>query len=317
MSLPRISIITPCLNRARFIREAVESVLNQGYPDFEHIIVDGGSTDGTLTVLEKYPHLRVISEPDKGMYDAINKGLHFARGAVIGLLNSDDLYAAGSLRTVAERFSHDASAQAVVGGAEVFLDEDGERRVIRSNPAIWPDEFWWRVVAGSPVSNAWFFRRRVFQEIGYFNDSYRYVADREFLIRVGLAGVRPLPLSQVLYRYRCHNDSATITALDSRLRERGLFRMRVLSEGVRMLESFLRGEKIPAEAQRYFRFAHSEQCYKLAATALYHRCWKEAMGAIKEGWRYDAGWPFVFIRLFLSRLREEWSFTVRSSSAST
>jgi len=194
MSLPRISIITPCLNRARFIREAVESVLNQGYPDFEHIIVDGGSTDGTLTVLEKYPHLRVISEPDKGMYDAINKGLHFARGAVIGLLNSDDLYAAGSLRTVAERFSHDASAQAVVGGAEVFLDEDGERRVIRSNPAIWPDEFWWRVVAGSPVSNAWFFRRRHRRPVLRADRSHTY----HHLLYLGLSPVQSVMIIHVV-----------------------------------------------------------------------------------------------------------------------
>ena len=74
-----ISIITPSFNRCGMITQAIESVLAQNYPHFEHIIVDGGSTDGTLDILSKYSHLKIISEPDKGMYDALNKGLNIAR----------------------------------------------------------------------------------------------------------------------------------------------------------------------------------------------------------------------------------------------
>lgn len=302
MTLPRISIITPCFNRARFIREAVESVLSQRYANFEHVVVDGGSTDGTLQILREYSHLRLISEPDEGMYDAINKGLRLAQGEIIGLLNSDDLYPPDSFALVAEAFSKNPEAEAVVGGAEVFLDERGQRKIVRSNTTIQPEEFWFRLVEGSPVSNAWFFRRRVFESVGYFNPSYRYVADREFLIRVGLAGVRPVPISHVLYLYRSHRDSATLSDADLRLRERGLFRIKILLEGIRMFESFLENREIPPNVREHLRCAHGEKCYKLAATALYHRCFRHAAQALRHGFHYNPFWPAVFIRLALRRL---------------
>ncbi|MBA4385687.1 MAG: glycosyltransferase, partial [Anaerolinea sp.] len=91
MKPPKISVITPSLNRAGMIADAIESVLAQNHPHFEHIIVDGGSTDGTLEMLTKYPYLHVISGKDRGMYDAINRGLEIARGEIICFLNSDDL----------------------------------------------------------------------------------------------------------------------------------------------------------------------------------------------------------------------------------
>ncbi len=303
MTLPRISIITPCLNRARFIREAVESALSQQYANLEHIVVDGGSTDGTLQILQEYPHLRLISEPDEGMYDAINKGLRLAQGEIIGLLNSDDLYPPGSLSLVAETFSKNPEAEAIVGGAEVFLDEGGQRKVTRSNPTIGLEEFWFRVVEGSPVSNAWFFRRRIFRNVGYFNASYRYVADREFLIRVGLAGVRPVPVPQVIYLYRSHRDSATLSDADARLRERGLFRIKVLLEGIRMFESFLENGEIPVNVRDHLRRAHGKRCYKLAATALYHRRFRHAAQAVRHGTHYNPCWVAVFALLALRRLR--------------
>ena len=92
MNQPLISIITPSYNRAEMIREAVESILVQDYPSMEHIIIDGGSTDGTLSILKQYPPLKIRTEPDNGIYDALNKGLGIANGEIIGFLNTDDFY---------------------------------------------------------------------------------------------------------------------------------------------------------------------------------------------------------------------------------
>jgi glycosyltransferase involved in cell wall biosynthesis len=95
MDVPKISIVTPSYNQARFIEDTILSVKNQDYPDFEHIIVDGGSADNTLDVLRKYENtydMRWISEPDKGQSDAVNKGFEVANGEIIGWLNSDDVY---------------------------------------------------------------------------------------------------------------------------------------------------------------------------------------------------------------------------------
>ena len=114
---PFFSIVTPCLNRAGIVESAVESALAQNYPAFEHIVIDGGSTDGTLEVLARYAHLHVISEPDRNLYDAINKGLRLARGEVVGLLNSDDRYASGAFAAAAEIFA-DPAVELVIGGAE-------------------------------------------------------------------------------------------------------------------------------------------------------------------------------------------------------
>ena len=92
----KISIITASLNRKKFIGAAIESVLAQNYPNFEHWIIDGGSSDGTLAFLKQYPHLKVLSEPDRGVYDAWNKGIARASGEVVGFLNTDDQYTPGT-----------------------------------------------------------------------------------------------------------------------------------------------------------------------------------------------------------------------------
>ena len=95
--LPRITIITPSLNQGEFIEQTIESVLSQEYPDLEYIVIDGGSSDGTLEVLRKYAgKLHWVSEPDQGQSHAINKGLRMASGDVVAYLNSDDLYELGT-----------------------------------------------------------------------------------------------------------------------------------------------------------------------------------------------------------------------------
>ena len=89
---PLISIITPSFNQGKFIEQTILSVLNQHYPNFEHIIIDGGSTDGSIEILKKYPHLIWKSEKDRGQSEALNKGFEVAKGEIIGWLNSDDVY---------------------------------------------------------------------------------------------------------------------------------------------------------------------------------------------------------------------------------
>ncbi len=106
-SYPKISIVTPSYNSAEFIEDCIQSVLKQNYPNFEHIIIDGGSTDGTVEILKKYPHLKWISEPDEGQSDALNKGFKKAEGDIIGWLNSDDVYLPGTFNKVADILSND------------------------------------------------------------------------------------------------------------------------------------------------------------------------------------------------------------------
>jgi len=121
---PRISIVTPSYNQGGFIAETIESVLSQGYPDIEHIVVDGASTDQTLDVLSQYDHLRVVSEPDNGQAEAINKGFRMATGQILGFLNSDDTLLPNALERVARDIEPSLGRHIVMGRCR-FIDEKG------------------------------------------------------------------------------------------------------------------------------------------------------------------------------------------------
>jgi glycosyltransferase involved in cell wall biosynthesis len=137
--LPTFSIITPSYNQAGFIRRTIESVLGQDYPALEYLIIDGGSTDGTLDILKEYQgRLQWISEKDRGQSDAINKGFQRATGDVFAYLNSDDLYEPGALRKVGAFFRNHPQAHWVTGQCRIIDDQDREiRRLITAYKNLW------------------------------------------------------------------------------------------------------------------------------------------------------------------------------------
>src|SRR3982750_267888 len=112
--LPLISILTPSYNQGRYIQQTITSVLAQKYPRLEHIVIDGGSTDDTVSILKRYPHLKWISEKDRGQADSLNKGLAIATGSIVGWVNSDDFYAPGVFSRISEIFE-DPDVQWLVG----------------------------------------------------------------------------------------------------------------------------------------------------------------------------------------------------------
>jgi glycosyltransferase involved in cell wall biosynthesis len=207
----KISIITPCLNRKDFIEDAIRSVLAQNFSDFEHWIVDGGSTDGTLEVLKKYRHLKVLSESDGGVYEALNKGVHRSSGDVIGFLNTDDQYTPETFSLVRATFDR-GPVLVCSGGSEIFqrtpsgIDVEMHRYVDPGRYRLSVRN----VTLGIPNINARFFRRCVFETIGVFNTSYKLSADREFLLRAALVEVPDAANEKLVYRYRWHADSLTM-----------------------------------------------------------------------------------------------------------
>lgn len=294
---PLISIITPSLNRAQFIEEAIESVLHQDYTHVEHIVVDGGSTDGTLDLLSAYPHLRVISEPDQGVYDAFNKGIRLAGGEIIGILNSDDYYGENIFSHVAELFVNDPQLDMVVGGATVFeQDSDGTPRPLERYARPKAEQASYsNIILGKPFINARFMRKDVFQRIGPFDTSYRLAADRDFLIRGVLGGIKSACLNKIACYYRRHPGSLTITPQVGQAVQRG-------REHLRIAEHYLKSRRISSEARRCLRLWHSRETSEMILLALRAGRCREAGYYVLCGWRQNAYWPWFFFSRILPRI---------------
>jgi glycosyltransferase involved in cell wall biosynthesis len=216
---PRISIVTPSLNQARYVAETIESVMAQDYPALEHIVIDGGSRDGTLDILARYPHLRVVSEPDRGQAEAVNKGFRLATGAICGILNSDDSLLPGALRRVAQEIDP-AHGRAVVMGRCRFVDERGRALGIE-HPCHFEShrrvlEVWKGHAIPQP---AVFWAREVWEACGPMDETLRSAwIDYDLFCRFSRS-YRFHVVDQVLATYRLHAESKTARASEVARRE--------------------------------------------------------------------------------------------------
>lgn len=180
----KISIITVTFNAVKTVADTLQSIASQTYGDIEHIVIDGASTDGTQKVIARYTSRisRFISEPDSGIYDAMNKGLAMATGEVIGFLNADDAYASnGVLQRVAGFMAHN-ELDAVFGDAE-FVNPAHPNRTIRRyrSNRFRPDRIAW---GWMPAHPALFLRRGVYERFGVFRTDYRIAGDFELIARI-------------------------------------------------------------------------------------------------------------------------------------
>jgi glycosyltransferase involved in cell wall biosynthesis len=208
--LPRISVVTSSYNQGRFLARTIESVLAQGYPDVEHIVVDGLSTDDTPTVLARYPHLRVIRERDRGQADAINKGFRLATGHIGCFLNSDDTLGPGALLRVAREIDP-ARGRHVVQGRCAYIDED-DRPTGEEHPSLACGhlrmlQVWKTHCVPQPAT---FWTREVWERCGPMDDSLHLALDYDLFCRFSRC-YRFHFVDQVLANYRLHGDSKTCT----------------------------------------------------------------------------------------------------------
>jgi glycosyltransferase involved in cell wall biosynthesis len=286
-----ITIITPSYNRAAMITNAIESVLAQGFPAFEHIIVDGVSTDGTLQILKQYPHLKVISEPDQGMYDALDKGLEIATGEIIGFLNTDDVYAENIFPDVARKFD-DQDVMAVAGRAIVFSElPDGKTKIVDQYSPEGRNLMECSTI-GSNFFNAWFFRRSTFDRIGRFNSNYKIVGDRDFMFRFALNDLKYTTIDDLVYRYRHHEDSLTFTKAD---RKRGWS----ADEHLAMTSFYLINQNLPDLVTKMLIQLRTRETVDMAARSIWMRNFKKFIHYSIEGSKYNAAWPLKFLQYVL------------------
>ena len=204
MALPKISIITPSLNQGEYLEETILSVINQGYPNLEYIVIDGGSTDGSVEIIKKYSD-RInywVSEKDSGQSEAINKGLRRCTGDIVTWLNSDDCYTAGTLNKVADYFSKGNFAL-LYGKSLLFGKGIKEKEIYLSNMA----DADLKCLAYTPFPQpSTFFKRQVLLEQGYLDESLHYCMDHDLFVRIVLnydiSGVE-----EIFSKYRFHETS--------------------------------------------------------------------------------------------------------------
>src|SRR4029453_1656238 len=179
---PSISVITPSFNQSRFIERTIRSVLDQRVGDVEFAIFDGGSTDGTIDILNRYDdRLRWVSRPDRGQADAVNKGIAATSGEIVGWLNSDDVYYPGALEYAIRYFKAHPNVDIIYGDANHTEEDD---RVLEPYyTADWDYEQLKEVCFVCQPSV--FFRRRVVTEHGLLNASLRFCMDYEYWLRIG------------------------------------------------------------------------------------------------------------------------------------
>lgn len=219
--LPSITVVTPCLNAAGTIRECLDSVRSQEYPALEHVVVDGGSTDGTLEILAAAPGITWFSEPDGGRPDAANKGVRMSSGHIVAWLNADDRYEPGALREVGSAFAADPGAMWATGYCRI-IDADGTevRRPITgyknfllrrwSLPLYLTQNF-----VSDPAT---FVRRAALDEVGLLSPRYHMSHDYDLWLRVA-ARWPPVVLERPLACFRMAEGSLSMAGFERQFHE--------------------------------------------------------------------------------------------------
>jgi len=211
---PSISVVTPCWNSARTIRETIDSVVNQHYVPIEHIVVDGGSKDETISVLESYPHLKWTSEMDEGHFHAMNKGIARATGDWIIILNADDCFRPGALAAVAREIQAHPDWDATFGDV-VYVDAGGGE-IYRREEAVY-DYNVLRYGINYVNHQTLFVRRTVYDRIGVYRyREYPKASCYEFTLRLGKEKCRVGHVRACLVNFRIHDN---ISSTPSGLRE--------------------------------------------------------------------------------------------------
>ena len=206
---PKISIVTPSFNQGQYIEEAIQSVLAQKYDNFEHIIIDACSTDNTIEVLKKYPHLKWTSEPDEGQSDALNKGFSKAKGDFIGWLNADDIYLPSTFDIVAQSLK-EKSIDAVYGNYK-FIDSEGKitRELISQNSKKWMSLFYCFI-----PSTTFFFKRKIIDQGIFIDKTFHIAMDKEFFAHIYYAGFNIQKVNAFFAHFRWHENNKSIDSAE-------------------------------------------------------------------------------------------------------
>lgn len=213
-----ITIITVCFNSEKTIGQTIESVLAQTFSDYQYIIVDGKSTDSTMDIVNSYQEkfekgrFKVVSEPDRGIYDAMNKGIRLAEGELIGIINSDDWYEKDALETAWHLYQDSREKNVIIYGAMRYLQEERLDRII-----YFRHEFIAERMICHPTC---FVAKKVYDQIGLFDENYRIAADHDFIWRAVEREIFFIGVDKIMANFRMGGISGVGDAEDEVLQIR-------------------------------------------------------------------------------------------------
>ena len=212
-----ITIITVCLNSSSTIKNTLNSLLNQNFTEFEYIVIEGNSNDGTLNILSDYKlkfkkkkiSYRVISENDNGIYDAFNKGIKLARGEFIGILNSDDFYEENILEVVIKNIINNKNVDIFYGFLRLIMDDGLELQTYRYRYENFLANFNSRIFSAAQHPSC-FISKKLYNNIGLYDLQYESASDYDFLLRAKLSGAKFFPIDKIITNFRLGGYSNTI-----------------------------------------------------------------------------------------------------------
>jgi glycosyltransferase involved in cell wall biosynthesis len=218
VSIPRISIVTPSYNQAAFLEATIQSVLSQDYPNLEYIVMDGGSTDGSVEIIKRYEGRLAhwVSAKDEGQADAINRGFRRATGNILAWLNSDDMYLPGTLAKIAAAMTGAAEGEVLFGNCIHINDASSE---LYGSDVIGSHEKWGIEQVDYIEQPSSFFSRSAWDKTGELAADLCYCLDWDWFIRARGKGIRFFPIPDYLSIYRLHEGHKTGSGGDVRKKE--------------------------------------------------------------------------------------------------
>ena len=286
MQRPLISIITPSFHAAGTIGETLDSVLPQLSGDVEHLLIDACSTDGTLEIAGKYPHLSIRSERDRGIYDGMNKGAALAAGEWLLFLQADDWLPAGTLDAYRKVVKESPMAEVICGSAEAVKESSGRWSTVwsvtdRDQKKLTSEN----IALGEPMINARLIKKSAFEKLGGFSLEYSLASDRDFLLRAVETGVVQQQFDAMTYCYRWHTGSSTMT-------EGNALTARLSQENLAIAKTHL--PRASSTSKRSLRRWHDRLTVQAAMNALENFQWRDLVQAYREGTAENRGWIFCF-----------------------
>lgn len=285
---PKVSIVTPSYNQASYIEEAILSVIEQDYKNIEHIVVDGGSSDGTINILKKYNEKIIwISEKDEGQGEALNKGFKLSKGEIIGWLNADDLYKPHAVKRAVEAFREYPDVYLVHGNGQ-YIDDSGNVLMNRYGGDFGIEKL---IGIDTIMSIATFFRRGVFEMVGFIDETLHFVLDWEYWVRIGMAGLKMKHINgPALAQSREHANAKTV-------KEKELF----WKERFQVFERMFSSPALPKEIKRLEKRAYSGVYASSAFFYLRYGRIQEALSALIHAIQMWPGILVMYNPLFIGK----------------